>query len=192
MCRGRVITIPTHPFLHTQNMKNVSRTLLIILLCTPLSIAGAGEAWRQASEKELKEVIPARAQVEKERIETESRTASGVTDAQGKFIAGAVLITAGYAAEGKYSHFFITQVPIRIGEMALAPGEYAFGFKRLDDDSLEVKFYEAANGKLLGSVKAQRDTRRGGGIRSLLIGPPVNGKATVQIGRFLFEYRLSK
>jgi hypothetical protein len=172
-------------------MKNRSGILGIIFLCATLSVASVSEGWRQASEKELKEVIPARAQVEKERIETEPRTASGVTDAQGKFIAGAVLITAGYAAEGKYSHFFITQVPINIGEMAIAPGEYAFGFKRVDDDSLEVKFYEAANGKPLGSVKAQRDTRRGA-IRSLLINPPANGKANVQIGRFLFEYRLSK
>jgi len=162
----------------------------LILLCLPASAPSLSPAWRQATEKELRDAIPARASVEKERIETEFRTASGVTDGQGKFIAGAVLITAGYAAEGKYSHFFITQVPISINAMALAPGEYVFGFKRVDDDSVEVKFYEAANGKLLGSVKASRDTRRGP-IRSLLINPPVNGRANIQIGRFLFEYKLS-
>jgi hypothetical protein len=170
-------------------MKIVLIASLIILCCASSSPA-LGPAWRQATEKELREVIPARASVEKERIETEFRTASGVTDGQGKFIAGVVLITAGYAAEGKYSHFFITQVPISINTMALPPGEYVFGFKRVDNDSVEVKFYEAANGKLLGSVKANRDTRRGP-IRSLLINTPVNGRATIQIGRFLFEYKLS-
>lgn len=168
----------------------IALTASLILLCWVASAQALSPAWRQASEKELREAIPARATVEKERIETEFRTASGVTDGQGKFIAGAVLITAGYAAEGKYSHFVITQVPITINQMALAPGEYVFGFKRVDDDSVEVKFYEAANGKLLGSVKASRDTKRGP-IRSLLINPPVNGKANIQIGRFLFEYKLS-
>jgi glycine/D-amino acid oxidase-like deaminating enzyme len=162
----------------------------LILVCLTSTAPAVTAAWRQANEKELKEAIPARASVERERIETESRTASAVTDGQGKFIAGAVLITAGYAAEGKYSHFFITQVPISIASIALPPGEYVFGFKRVDDDSVEVKFYEAANGKLLGSVKAHRDNRRGP-IRSLLINPPVNGKANIQIGRFLFEYKLS-
>jgi hypothetical protein len=166
-------------------------TTSIAILCAILSVAASSEGWRQATEKELKEVIPARAQVERERIETEPRTVSGVTDVRGKFIAGAVLITAGYAAEGKYSHFFITQVPIRIGDMQLPTGEYVFGFKRVDDESVEVKFYEAATGKLLGSVKAHRDTRRGP-IRSLMINPPVNGKANVQIGRFLFDYKLSE
>jgi len=62
----------------------------------------------------------ARAPVNKENIETEFRTASGVTDGRGKFIAGVVMITAGYSAEGKYSHFFITQAPLKIGSMMLA------------------------------------------------------------------------
>jgi hypothetical protein len=56
--------------------------------------------WRVASEPELRKVIPARAPVIKENIETEFRTASGVTDGRGKYIAGVVMITAGYSAEG--------------------------------------------------------------------------------------------
>jgi hypothetical protein len=163
----------------------------IVIFSATLCVAASIEGWRQASDKELKEVIPARAQVERERIETEPRTVSGVTDARGKFIAGAVLITAGYAAEGKFSHFFITQVPIRVSDIELPTGEYVFGFKRVDDESVEVKFYEAATGKLLGSVKAHKETRRGP-VRSLMISPPVNGKGNVQIGRFLFDYKLSE
>jgi hypothetical protein len=151
----------------------------------------ANSAWRQATEKELGQVIPARAPVEKERIETESRTASGVTDGQGKFIAGVVMITAGYAADGKYSHFFLTQVPIKVGETKLPAGEYVFGSKRIDDDSLEVRFYVAATGKYLGSATALKETRRGA-VRSLLISPPENGKGLVQIGRFFFAYEVAK
>lgn len=153
------------------------------------SVFTAGLDWRQATEKELRGVIPARAPVEKERIETEFRTASGITDGHGKFIAGVVMITAGYAAEGKYSHFFITQVGMKIGNVTLVPGEYVFGHKRMEE-VLEVKFYEAATGKLLGVVSAQRDSRRVP-IRSLLISPQVNGKGAIHIGRFFFEYSLT-
>lgn len=167
-------------------MKNIISALL--LLCC-VSVSASAAAWRQAIEKELRSVIPARAVVEKERIETEFRTASGVTDGQGKFIAGVVMITAGYTAEGKYSHFLVVQVPISVGEVALQPGEYVFGFKRVDDEAVEVKFYEAASGKQLGAIKAQKESKRGP-IRSFLITPTINGKGTMQIGRFMFEYRL--
>ena len=71
--------------------------------------------WHPASDAELRSVIPARAPVVQERIETEMRSASGITNGHGKYIAGVVLITAGYSAEGKYSHFFLTQVPLKVG-----------------------------------------------------------------------------
>ena len=96
--------------------------------------------WRVASEPELRKVIPARAPVIKENIETEFRTASGVTDGRGKFIAGVVMITAGYSAEGKYSHFFIAQVPVQIADFSLEPGEYVFGYQRKTPDSITVTF----------------------------------------------------
>src|ERR1043166_9345966 len=101
---------------------------------------GAGR-WRAATEPELRKLIPARAPVIKENIETEFRTASGVTDGRGKFISGVVLITAGYSAEGKYSHFLITQTPLKIGSILLAPGEYVFGYQRIDNDLIRVSFY---------------------------------------------------
>jgi hypothetical protein len=164
-------------------------TTVLIIFCATTSVFAAGLDWRQATEKELRGVIPARAPVERERIETEFRTASGVTDGRGKFIAGVTMITAGYAAEGKYSHFFITQVAIKIGEMQLAPGQYVFGYKRTDE-VLEVKFYEAASGRPLGAVSAVRDSRRVP-VRSLAIGPASGGKGTIHIGRFFFEYSLN-
>ena len=168
------------------------KLLQFFLLISLTSVWGqdGDQKWRTASDKELKALIPARAQVEKERIETEFRTASGVTDGKGKYIAGVVMITAGYSAEGKYSHFFITHVPIKCGQVELRPGEYVFGYKRTDQDNLEVKFYEASTGKYLGDVKATIDPQRGP-IRSLLITPPGGEKPVIKIGRFLFEYNLN-
>ena len=62
-----------------------------------------------------------------------------------QIIAGVVLITAGYSADGKYSHFFLTQVPLKIGNFRLAPGSYLIGWEH-EDDALNVKFYEPAPG----------------------------------------------
>lgn len=164
---------------------------LLLLIVTTVAANGSQIKWRTATEKELAALIPARAPVEKENIETELRTASGVTNGKGQFIAGVVIITAGYAAEGKYSHFFLTQVPLKLAEMTLSAGQYVFGYRRLDGDTLEVKFYEAATGKQLGVVKARREPPRGP-IRSLLITPPEGDKGTLQLGRFVFEYSVSK
>lgn len=172
-----------------------------VLICTLLSSVlfvsnalgvsrAARTRWRAATEPELRKLVPARAPVIKENIETEFRTASGVTDGRGKFIAGVVMITAGYSAEGKYSHFFVTQAPLKIGSMLLQPGEYVFGYQRINNDAIRVSFYRASSGELIGAVDAHVN-RKSSMVRSLLISPPVDGRATIQIGRFLFEYKLA-
>lgn len=163
-------------------------SLLIALLASLLAASSSRmDVWRSATESELKAIIPARAPVEKERIETEFRTASGITDGKGKFVAGVVLITAGYSAEGKYSHFFLTQVPITLKNLSLKPGEYVFGWRK-DSDSLAVSFYEAQTGKYLGRVEAARVSRVGR-IESFEIQPP-SEKPLILIGRFGFPYKV--
>ena len=134
-------------------------------------------------------MLPSRAPVISEHIETEMRTASGIVDEHGRFIAGVVLITAGYSADGKYSHYLLVQAPVRIGGVALKPGEYVFGWTRSDEgDSLSVHFNEAATGALVGTTDAHwiaGSTR----IESLHIWPPQD-KALIQIGRFGIPYKL--
>lgn len=161
---------------------------LLILITAILagSTAQAADTWRAATPAELRQIIPPRAQVEKERIETEFRTASGVTNEDGKFIAGVVLITAGYAAEGKYSNFLVVQVPIKIGQVRFPPGNYLFGWKHSSADTLLVSFYDAESGKPLGSAIAERVSRKGR-IESFHISPP-RLKARIEIGRFAMPY----
>ncbi|HVN93330.1 MAG TPA: hypothetical protein VMT38_06530 [Terracidiphilus sp.] len=145
--------------------------------------------WRQATPTELSAVLPARATVENEHIETEMRTASGIVDEKGRYIAGVVLITAGYSAEGKYSHYLIVQAPVEIGGVRLRPGEYAFGWTRLNgEESLSVHFNQAATGALVGTAEAHRiagSTR----VESLRIWPP-SEKGLIQIGRFGIPYKV--
>ena len=138
--------------------RRLIRKLIVCACLMTLSSAMAQaqkSAWRQASDAELASLLPARAQVEREHIETEMRTASGIVNSRGRYIAGVVLLTAGYSAEGKYSHYLIVQAPVRVGGIELRPGEYVFGWTRVKTgDALSVHFYAAATGRLVGSVEA--------------------------------------
>jgi hypothetical protein len=171
-------------------MKHTSRqtTVVLMLLMLVASASAIAARWRTVTPQELRRLIPARAPVVKENIETEFRTASGVTDGNGKFIAGVVMITAGYSAEGKYSHFFLTQVPLVLGNLSLSPGEYVFGYQRTDNDTIRVSFYRASSGDAVGDVEAHIN-RKKSLVTSLLITPPANGKGTIQVGRFIWEYK---
>src|SRR5687768_7263800 len=130
-----------------KKLANALALLLLIWTVAFANVGGNAAGWRVASEAELKKVIPARAAVIKENIETEFRTASGVTDGKGKFIAGVVMITAGYSAEGKYSHFFSTRVALKVGDINLQPGHYVFGYQRKTADSIGISFYRASSGE---------------------------------------------
>ena len=159
--------------------------LWLVVLTTTVAYAAT---WHSANEAELKALIPARAPVISERIETEFRTASGISDGQGHAIAGVVLITAGYSADGKYSHYFVSQVPLKIGDFLLPPGQYLIGWVR-GQDSLKVTFYLAQSGRTVGQVEATRNlsiTR----VESFRIWPPAD-KALIQLGRFTFPYALA-
>lgn len=159
-----------------------------LLALIPLSAPAQKNTWRQATDGELAALLPARAPVEKEHIETEMRTASGITDGKGHFIAGVVLITAGYSADGKYSHYLVVQVPVKIGTINLTPGEYVFGWQR-DSDALNVHLHEALTGKLIGTTGAHRIPGNSR-VESLRIWPP-GDKAIIQIGRFSLPYELA-
>jgi hypothetical protein len=163
---------------------------LSLFLCAALFSAGVAAqktSWRPATAAELQAELPTRAPVEKEHIETEMTTASGITDGKGHFIAGVVLITAGYSAEGKYSHYLLVQAPMRIAGTVLEPGEYIFGWTRTAD-GLNVHFHQALTGNLLASAEAHRiqgSTR----VESLRIWPP-GERALIQIGRFGIPYEI--
>ncbi len=166
-----------------------SIALVSMMLCPALH--GQRGTWRQATDAELASLLPARAPVEKEHIETEMRTASGIVNAQGRFIAGVVLLTAGYSADGKYSHYLVVQVPITIGGVVLKPGQYVFGWDRAKSgDALRVRFHIAATGVLVGTADAHR-MAGSPRVESLHIWPP-NDKSVMQIGRFAIAYEINE
>ena len=171
------------------------KSIPIVMACTVFLLLAARPApaqessWRQATATELAAVLPSRAPVGSEHIETEMRTASGIVDNRGRFIAGVVMITAGYSADGEYSHYLIVQAPLQVGGIELKPGQYVFGWTRSrTGDSLSVHFNVAATGELAGTAEARwiaGSTR----VESLHIWPPAE-KALIQIGRFGIPYKL--
>ena len=161
------------------------RFLALALLFT--STLAHAQGWRTATPAELESTLPARAQVEKERIETEMRTASGIVDAHAKMIAGVVLITAGYSAEGKYSHYLLVQSPIQIDTVTLPPGRYVFGWNRIAT-GLELHLYDAATGAERG-VASAHPMKPGTRVETFRIWPP-SDRSILQIGRFEIPYQL--
>lgn len=168
-------------------MKHILVLAFLSVLAAP-AMHAQRSGWRQATDAELAALLPARAPVEKEHIETEMRTASGIVDKHGHYIAGVILITAGYSAEGKYSHYLVVQAPIKIGGVALKPGEYVFGYTHHKEDVLTVHFNVASTGALVGTSDAHLLPARG--VESLHIWPP--DKSLFQIGRFGIPYELGE
>lgn len=163
--------------------------ILVVLFCTTFAaLAEPPGSWRAATPEELSAALPARAPVAKERIESEMRTASGIVNDRGQLIASVLLITAGYAAEGKISHYLLVQHTVRIGEaVVLSPGAYVVGWSRTDD-GLVVHVYDAATVKERGTLLARpiAQPRR---IESFRIWPP-GEQSYVQIGRYMLPYTL--
>jgi hypothetical protein len=165
--------------------KSLALALFLLPALSPALNAQPKPSWRAATSTELQSALPARAQVEKERIETEMRTASGIINGRGKIIAGVVLITAGYSADGKYSHYFLVQAPITIGDVSLPAGNYVLGWQR-SGESLIVNFYDAATGEERGTSAAHR-LPTGSRVESFRIWPP-SDHSMIQIGRFTLSY----
>lgn len=164
---------------------------LLVLAVLLLATLAPAQGWHTATPTELEAALPARAQVLKERIETEMRTASGIVDAHAHIIAGVVLITAGYSAEGRYSHYLLVQSPIRIDTVSLPAGRYVFGWNRVAT-GLELHLYDAATGAERGTALA-RPMKPGTRVETFRIWPPgehANDRPILQIGRFEIPYQL--
>ncbi len=169
------------------------RTILLALTLLPLSpshaqprVPSPKTTWHTATPAELQAALPARAAVEKERIETEMPSATGIIDNHGRVDAAIVLITAGYAAQGKYSHYLLLQSSLRLGaDMTLRPGNYVIGWTRVPE-GLRVHVYEAETGHEIGIVIAHPQIQ-GSLVVPIKIWPPTD-RSVIQIGRFTIPY----
>jgi hypothetical protein len=172
-------------------MTLLQTTLLASLLIPAFAInqqekPKPSRTWHVATASELQAALPARAPVEAERIETEMPSASGIVDSRGRVIAAVVLITAGYAAQGKYSHYLLTQAPVQFGDsIRLQPGSYVVGWTR-SAEGLLVHIYEAQSGRERGSLTAKPQTPALQVVPVRIWSP--TDRSLFQIGRFAVPY----
>ncbi len=164
------------------------RILTLLFLTAFFSLNAMAQGWHKMSETELRSAIPEKAPVIKENIETEFRTASGIISGK-TTIFGVVIITAGYEADGKYTHFLRTGTDLRVGNLDLPPGDYIFGYRRIDAETLGVTFYQAKTGKAIGATNARLEQKKGA-IYAFLIAPPAERSGKIYIGRFAFDYSI--
>ena len=167
-------------------MQTLTRLMVLSAVLVRVWLFGA---WRQASESELKSLIPARAPVEKEQIETEFRTASGITNGKGKFIAGVVLITAGYAAEGKYSNFLIVQSAMKIGSMQSATRRIRVWLAQERRRCIGSEVVRRALRPIFRRRRKRHRLGRNGRIESFKVSPP--GDKSIHRDRALWYELLS-
>lgn len=164
------------------------RSLLAMVFWFALTAKGLPQArtsWRAATPAELEAAVPSRALVGTERIETEMRTATGIVDGRGHMIAAVVLITAGYAADGKYSHYMLVQEPITLADQKLPAGNYVVGWSRLED-GLAVHIFDAVSAveRITVVAKPIAGSHR---VESFHIWPPAE-RSMIQIGRYMVPY----
>jgi hypothetical protein len=160
-------------------------TMTFLLTFAANAFPQARAAWRAATAAELEAALPTRALVGTERIETEMRTATGIVDDRGHVIAAVVLITAGYAADGKYSHYLLVQAPIILADQNLSAGTYVVGWSRLEE-GLAVHIFDAATGAERITVIAKPITGSHR-VESFHIWPP-SDRSIIQIGRYMVPY----
>jgi hypothetical protein len=113
------------------------------------------------------------------------RTATGIVDGRGHIIAAVVLITAGYAADGKYSHYMLVQEPIILADQNLPAGNYVVGWSRLEE-GLAVHIFDAVSGveRITVVAKPIAGSHR---VESFHIWPPTE-RSIIQIGRYMVPY----
>jgi hypothetical protein len=162
-------------------------TLAFLLVCAASMTPQTRTTWRAATSSELEAALPTRALVGTERIETEMRTATGIVDDHGRIIAAVVLITAGYAADGKYSHYLLLQAPVVLSDQDLPAGTYVIGWSRTDE-GLAVHIFDAASGVERITVVAKPITGSHR-VESFHIWPP-SERSIIQIGRYMLPYTI--
>lgn len=159
--------------------------MVFLFAFTAKGLPQAHTSWRAATPAELDAALPSRALVGTERIETEMRTATGIVDGRGHMIAAVVLITAGYAADGKYSHYMLVQEPMTLADQKLPAGNYVVGWSRLED-GLAVHIFDAVTGveRITVAAKPITGSHR---VESFHIWPPAE-RSIIQIGRYMVPY----
>jgi hypothetical protein len=111
----------------------VAGTMAIAVMAAPLparaqSSAAAGDTVLKPAD--MQKLLPASVYYKGQSATTQLRNSGGVKFADGFFVLAALVDTSGYSTDiqSKYSAYFITEIPIKVGGESLPAGVYGVGF----------------------------------------------------------------
>jgi hypothetical protein len=109
---------------------NGRMTALLVIICLAGAAVGQQGTKHILGSDELKKAVPAEYFFRGQKAPVQVRNAVGLQIADGKMMLAALVDASGYstAIQQKYQGLLITEVKLKIGESALAPGQYGFGF----------------------------------------------------------------
>jgi hypothetical protein len=103
--------------------------LAAAVLAAPLAVmAQGGDTVLKPAD--LQKLLPASVYYKGQSATTQLRNSGGVKFADGFFVLATLVDTSGYSTDvqAKYSAYFITEIPIKIGGESLPAGVYGIGF----------------------------------------------------------------
>ena len=111
-----------------KNLRFIAVGMVTVMLLTASLAQKATQHLLSADE--LKSMVPADFFFRGQKAPTQLRNSAGFQRADGKVTLASLVDVSGYstALQQKYQGMLITESKLNIGESALAPGEYGFGF----------------------------------------------------------------
>jgi hypothetical protein len=102
--------------------------LAVTIMAAPAVKAQAGDTVLKAADAQ--KMLPASVFYRAQSATTQLRNSGGVKFADGYYVLATMVDTSGYSSDvaSKYSAYFITEVPIKVGGEKLAAGAYGIGF----------------------------------------------------------------
>jgi len=123
-----------------QNLKSVKKAagFLAALMVVASMTAFAQDGATILKPADMGKLIPQTVFYRGQSATTQVRNSGGIKFADGFFVLTTLVDTSGYSTgvAAKYQAYFITEVPIKIGDQSLAAGAYGIGF--IDGDKFVV------------------------------------------------------
>jgi hypothetical protein len=103
--------------------------MAVALLAAPLAARSQGSD-TVLKPADLQKLLPASVYYKGQSATTQLRNSGGVKFADGYYVLSTLVDTSGYSTDiqAKYSAYFITEIPIKIGGLNLPAGVYGVGF----------------------------------------------------------------
>ena len=123
-----------------QNLRSVKKAagFLAALMTVASMTAFAQDGATILKPADMGKLIPQTVFYRGQSATTQVRNSGGIKFADGFYVLTTLVDTSGYSTgvAAKYQAYFITEVPIKIGDQSLAPGAYGIGF--IDGDKFVV------------------------------------------------------